>query len=92
MKDILLNNNNDLQAVGHDLVTGDADTQIAATIMEAATGEFKEAPLLGADMRRMLGGTPDPFWRGRVKAMLKQEHINVSDIEIDDENINIVMQ
>lgn len=86
MKDWLLDTEGDLQFSGNDVAMGDADMQTAIGILQAATGEFKEAPTLGGNLHRMIGGKPDPFWKGNAKAMLLSQHIAVKRVDIDTEN------
>jgi len=69
------------------LAIGDVDGQIAEHVLRAYPGEFKEVPTIGAHVGSMLGGTADPFWRGRAKEMLRTQRVNVKRIEINGDNI-----
>jgi hypothetical protein len=82
MKGLLLDETGDLQIRNGSLVVGEVDGQIIEHVLIAAKGEFKEAPLIGANVRMMLAGTPDPFWRNNAKEMLKLQHIKVKRLEV----------
>jgi hypothetical protein len=76
MKGILLDENNDVIVEHGTMKIGDVDAQIAEHVVTAFQGEYKEVPLLGGNIRKMLNGTPDPFWAGEMRRQLKTQHIN----------------
>lgn len=45
----------------------DCEEQICESVLLAMRGEFKEFPLLGAEVRQQLGGCVDPFWPQETK-------------------------
>lgn len=47
MKDVLLNDSNDLQIENGDFVVGNSDKQNVKLIVDSFKGEFKEFPLIG---------------------------------------------
>lgn len=54
MKDILLNNDNDLLFANGDLATGNSLLQEVGLILELNQGELKPFPLLGASLVQLL--------------------------------------
>ncbi|GEN71574.1 hypothetical protein [Chryseobacterium lathyri] len=54
MTDILLNNDNDLSIVNGDFQIGESERQEIESILISFKGEFKNSPLLGAEIPRML--------------------------------------
>jgi hypothetical protein len=88
MKGIQLNSTTgDLLVKNGGLVIDDNRSQVTENIVRACPGEFKEAPLLGAGVERMLGGYPDPFWVGTTIEMLRAQHIDVQTIDITESSI-----
>ena len=90
MRGILLDDNGDLIVRGGTLLIGDNATQCVQHILIAFTGEYKHAPLLGGNIKKMINGTPDPFWSANVRRQLKSQRIEVKRITIaDNGNIEI---
>lgn len=71
---------------GH-VTVGDNREQCARHLITAWTGEYKHAPMLGGNVRRMIAGGHDPFWAGRMKEQLKQCHIDVERLSVTDEGV-----
>jgi hypothetical protein len=78
MKGILVDDNGNLMVSGGHLLIGDNREQVTQHLIGAFTGEYKHAPTLGGNARRMISGTEDPFWAGNVKSQLKQCHVEVA--------------
>lgn len=76
MKGILLDENSEIMIRNGSMVIGDVDTQVVEHVITAFQGEYKEVPLLGGNIKKMLNGAPDPFWAGEMKRQLKAQHIN----------------
>lgn len=89
MKGILINDNGDLAISGGHLQIGDNRAQCAQHLIAAFAGEYKHAPMLGGNIKRMIAGTPDPFWLGNMKSQLKASHIDVKRFEIVDGDIEL---
>ena len=77
----------DLLVEGGSVTLGSTDAQIAESILVSQRGEWKEFPLLGGEVRSMLGGEPDAMWRVRVKKMLRSCGLEVSSITFSTEGI-----
>ena len=84
MKGILVDDNGNLMVSGGHLLIGDNREQVTQHLIAAFTGEYKHAPTLGGNARRMIAGTPDPFWAGNVKGQLKQCPIDVERLRVID--------
>lgn len=90
MKGILIDHDTgDLLVKDGSLVLGDTSGQIAESVLNSMRGEWKEFPLIGGEVRKMLGGTPDPMWRGRVKKMLQSCGLDVQRITIENDTITL---
>ncbi len=89
MKGIMTDDKGDLVIAGGDLAMGDVQAQWAQHLMLAFTGEYKHAPMLGGNIKRMIAGTPDPFWTGNVKSQLKTALVNVKSLRIVNDNIEL---
>lgn len=75
----------DLMVTGRSLTLGDTDSQVVELVLVTAPGEWKEQPLLGADVRSQLGGQTDPMWPGQTKKMIQSQGVEVQRIEIGED-------
>lgn len=69
------------------VVVGNCDSQIVEAVMVAMRGEWKEIPLIGGEVRKMLGGQVDPMWRVEVKKMLEACGLEVQKVSVSDDNV-----
>lgn len=69
------------------VVIGDTDNQIVEGVLVAMRGEWKESPLIGGEVKKMLGGQVDVMWRGEVKKMLEACGLDVQKVSISEDNI-----
>ncbi len=69
------------------VVIGNTDGQIAEGVLVAMRGEWKECPLIGGEMRKMLGGEPDIMWPGEVKRMLEACGLDIEKVSVSDDNV-----
>ncbi|HPY81603.1 MAG TPA: hypothetical protein PK548_07185 [Bacteroidales bacterium] len=88
MRDIILDDNGNVQISNNNLFVSDCNFQTAQHLIVAYPGEFKLYPLLGGKIRDMQNGTVDPFWPGNVKSQLKKCNIE-ADINITATDIEI---
>lgn len=89
MRGILVEENGDVIIADGHLAIGDNRMQCARQLTEACTGEYKHAPTLGGNVRRMLSGEADPFWAGDVRKQLSQCGIDVERIRVENQVITI---
>lgn len=80
---------NDLLIRNGRLVIGENTSDVVETVMMIAPGELKNVPVIGANLVRAIGGTVDPFFKGRVRTMLKSEHVPVKSLVIDGNNVSV---
>lgn len=73
-KDILLTANNDLQILNGDFVIGESEMQEIGLILQSSQGEFKNEPLIGANLTTMIRGVEN---KEKI-----QRHISVQ-LELD---------
>lgn len=69
------------------IVIGNTDSQIAESVLVAMRGEWKECPLIGGEVKKILGGQVDVMWRGEVKKMLEACGLDVQKVSISEDNI-----
>ena len=55
-KDILLNDQNDIQILNGDFDIGESEMQEVALILQSTQGEWKNAPILGPNLFKYLKG------------------------------------
>ena len=93
MKGILTDETGDLVVRYGGLVIGNVDAQIAEHVIIAFKGEYKEVPMLGGEVRKMLSGTPDPFWRGNIKTQLKSQFVDADiNVNVNDGNVAVTIK
>lgn len=71
------------------LALGEAELQTADNVVRAMRGEFKEAPLVGGEVRRMMGGRPSIAWCVDVEKMLQSVGIDSASVSMDDKQITV---
>jgi hypothetical protein len=91
MKGMLIDENGDLMVRKGALVIGDCDMDVAERLIRAWQGEFKEAPLLGGNVDKLLNGAVAPFWRGEMMSQLKSQHVNVKQLDINENGIDLTI-
>lgn len=77
----------DLLIENGSVVLGDTDGQITEGVLVAMRGEWKENPLLGGEVRKMLGGEADVMWPGQVKKMLEACGLDVQKVSISEDDV-----
>lgn len=85
----ILTDNGNLVITNSDLTIGEAQAQWAEHLIGAFTGEYKHAPLLGGNIKRMIAGTPDPFWEGSMKSQLKSALVDIKSLRIKNGQIEL---
>lgn len=80
-------NTADLLVQGRAAVVAGSDGFIAELVLRSSRGEFKEHPMLGAEAPMMLAGSPDPFWPGRTKKMLRACGLDISNLTVSPDGI-----
>lgn len=82
-KDIILNQNNEIQFLNGDFFVGDSGDQHIQTIIQANKGQFYESPLVGVGISSKING---PFDRANlsreVREQLQADGFNIKRLEI----------
>ena len=79
----------DLQVKDKRLALGDNTEQVAECVLLAARGEFKERPLIGAQVYKLANGHPDPMWCATARQMLQACGVPVQRVKLEDNLITI---
>lgn len=79
----------DLQVKNGGLVIGESMSQVAEFILIANPGDFKEYPLIGAELFKLNNGSADLLWCSKTKNMLSACGVNVSRVTVSDNQITI---
>ena len=68
-------------------VVATSDSFIAEIVLSACRGDFKEHPLLGAEAHLLRAGSPDPFWPGNAKKMLRACGLDVINLTLSPQGV-----
>lgn len=91
MRGILLNTDYDFEIESNRFQLGESSAQTAEMILRANPGEFKEVPVIGGGVEVMTCGSVDPFWKGKMKAQLKEMKVDVKEITINSDGIQLII-
>ncbi len=92
MKGIILTDTNEVSIQNGITAIEDNRADCIKRVLEAATGEFKEVPTIGGNVRKLIAGGADPFWIGQIKAQLKSLNIEVEDLKVTESGIEISLK
>lgn len=83
-KDIITDSTNDLIIENGDLKLNESDSQHVEHIITADKGHFRQWPLIGVGIGRLIKGTINPqALKQSIKLNLESDNYNVRLIEID---------
>lgn len=91
MRGIIIENGN-LVVKGRTITIGAVEQQVCEHLVVAFAGEYKHEPMLGGNAKRMIAGTPDPFWAGHVKQQLKTCKVDVQTIRVANDDIEVILK
>lgn len=90
MRGILINpETEDLQITGKSIVVGEATAQVAECVIRANRGEFKEYPLIGAEIDKLTNGITDPLWAASTRDMLNACGVPCKRVIVDGAKITL---
>lgn len=82
MKDILLNENNDIKILAGDFAIEESEMQEVALILQSTQGEWKETPIIGANLFQFMRSKVDMnAIVARVKLHLELDNKEYGDIK-----------
>ena len=83
-KDLIVDETGDLIIVNGDVKIDESDTQHVDHIVVADKGQFRQFPLIGVGILRMVNGSPNPQeLKQQIKLQLESDGYNVRQITID---------
>ncbi len=89
-KDILLDEDGDLKISNGDFVIGDSNTQEIEALLISKKGMFKEFPLTGADLERLVKARAGQTAAIKeIKKQLVGDGFNEDDIQIDNADLTV---
>jgi len=87
MKDLIIDTNGNLIVQNGDFQVDNAEQQTAHTLIEAWTGEFKNAPILGGNIFGYLNGTIPSIWFVEIRNQLKRCLLRVNFVRFVNDEI-----
>jgi hypothetical protein len=83
-KDIITDENGDIEFLNGDLKVNESDAQHVDHIITTDKGQFRQFPLLGVGIGRLLNGTPNQIEvQQQIRLNLESDGYNVRQITID---------
>ncbi len=79
----------DLMVRDSSLVVGDNTGQVAQAVLQANRGEFKEHPLLGAEIVKLQHGNGDQMWAASARDMLHAAGVPVKRVRLEGNEITL---
>ncbi len=89
-KDLLFDN--DIVTADGDFVTGLSDEQHIEHILIAAPGHYKQSPLTGADVTKMLGGPFGGIQKRAITLALLADGYEINDVSLINGELHIDTQ
>lgn len=89
MDDWLLDSDMDLYAVDGDFETGNSLEQDVIKNLNAAKGDFKQAPLAGANVQQYLDGIINTAAKRDIKLALQADDIQVKQVDYENDEIRV---
>ncbi|MCD8266403.1 MAG: hypothetical protein LUC33_04530 [Prevotellaceae bacterium] len=83
---VLSSESNDLLVEHGAAAIRDNEAQICENVIVAVRGEMKEIPLIGGEVRFLLGGARDVMWPTRTKKMIQSCGVEISKVSISDDD------
>jgi hypothetical protein len=89
-KDILFDEEGDLKIANGDFVIGDSNDQEIENLLVSAKGAFKEFPIVGGDIGKMLKSrSGQTAALKEIKYQLTNDGFDDHNIKIDEQDINV---
>lgn len=78
-------NTGDLMIDNGTIAIGNSALQCVERVIVSNRGEFKEHPLLGAEIYKILHGNVSRFWANRVRNMCAAAGVNIRNVSVTPE-------
>ena len=85
MKDILIDENNDLQLLAGDFEVGHSDNQQQKAILTTEKGEWKEHPEVGVGIAQMLADDLYTETLIEIKKQLEYDGMQINDVALQED-------
>lgn len=89
MKDILLNDQYEVQTANGDFKTGDSDNQHIALILATHAGEWKQFPITGVGLDDVANDERLNFWENKIATQLKADGLVVSRVKLTTDSLDV---
>ena len=89
MKDILLNNEYEVQVQNGDFLTGVSDNQHIALILATHAGEWKQYPLTGVGIDDVANDERFQYWENKIAAQLKADGLVVNLVRLSADSLDV---
>jgi hypothetical protein len=88
-RDITLDNNNDLQIVDGDFLVSVSDEQNIELLLISCAGQWKQYPLVGANIKGDINGLFNDVMKNTIKQQLVSDGYNSVTFKFDQSTANI---
>ena len=89
MKDILLNNEYEVQVQNGDFLAGVSDNQHIALILATHAGEWKQYPLTGVGIDDVANDERFQYWENKIAAQLKADGLVVNRVRLSADSLDV---
>lgn len=89
MDDWMLDYDMDLYAENGDFVVGDSLEQDVIKNLNARKGDFKQSPLIGANVMQYLDGVIDTAAKRDIKLALQADNLDVKKVDYENDNLKV---
>ena len=88
-QDILLKSNGGFKIINGDFVLGESNEQHVELILQTNPNEWKQSPITGACIVKMLGGSITGFAKRNVQVQLEEDGYSLDTITENENGINV---
>lgn len=89
MKDIALDNSNDLKIINGDFVVSDSAGQCVQLILISKQGEWKEFPQVGCDIEQAKNGVIGRFLERDIRVQLEADGFSVEKLRVTEKGVEL---
>lgn len=89
MKDILVDENNELKIINGDFSIGDSASQSVEQILISRRGDWKESPQVGCDIQRSKNGVIGRFLERNIRVQLEADGFSVEKLRVTEKGVEL---